>query len=274
MRDLARSRRLLLLALTAFWLVSGCAGTAERASDPRQYTENARLEYEAALEAFYDRDWEAVRPLMDEVRRKYGYSRYARLAELRIADADFHQGKHAEAIGGYKAFVHDYPNDPEVPYARYRISVSQFESAGESLLLPPLEERDLAVVADAYASLRGFLSDYPNYRHAPRLEYMLEVVRGVLVRHELYVARYYLDRDNFEAAIARGNYALDNYPGSGLEPEALVLLGETYLKMQRPKEARTVFRKVLSAYADSPFAVPAKKFLARMQEAQPAPSER
>lgn len=267
----ARARVLSIAWSLSTCLLAGCAGQQDRVEDPRRYTENARQAYEAALEAFYDHDWEAVTPLMDEVRRKYAYSRYARLAELRIADTDFHQGKYAEAVTGYKSFVHDYPNDPEVPYARYRVATAQFESSGESALLPPLEERDLATVNDAYASLRSFLSDYPNYEHAAELEYMLEVVRGLLVRHELYVARFYLNRDKFEAAIERGNYALENFPGSGLEPEALVLLGETYLKMKRPKEARTVFTKVLRAYPESAFVVPARKFLARMGAAEASP---
>ncbi|HEX9621726.1 MAG TPA: outer membrane protein assembly factor BamD [Polyangiaceae bacterium] len=267
------ARLRLLMVAWFFWpcFLSGCAADQDRAEDPRRYTENARQAYEAALEAFYDHDWEAVPVLMDEVRRKYAYSRYARLAELRIADADFHQGKYAEAITGYKSFVHDYPNDPEIPYARYRVAKAQFDSAGESLLLPPLEERDLATVNDAYASLRSFLSDYPSYEHAVELEYMLEVVRGLLVRHELYVARFYLNRGKFEAAIERGNYALENFQGSGLEPEALVLLGETYLKMKRRKEARTVFTKVLRAYPDSAFVVPARKFLARIEAPEAAP---
>jgi outer membrane protein assembly factor BamD len=51
------------------------------------------------------------------------------------------------------------------------------------------------------------------------------------VRHELYVARFYLNVGNFEAAVARAQYALRNFDGSGLEPEAMVLLGETYLKL-------------------------------------------
>jgi outer membrane protein assembly factor BamD len=90
---------------------------------------------------------------------------------------------------------------------------------------------------------------------------MLEVVTGLLVRHELYVARFYLGRDEFQAAAARCQYALTNYEGSGLEPEALVLLGETYLKMKEQEKARAAFQLVLDKYPDSPFTVPARRFL-------------
>jgi outer membrane protein assembly factor BamD len=93
---------------------------------------------------------------------------------------------------------------------------------------------------------------------------MLRSVTGLLVRHELYVARFYLIRDQFGAAVARAQYALRNYPGSDLEPEAIVLLGETYLKMHKPELARASFQHVLRQYPASAFTVPAQQFLDHM----------
>jgi outer membrane protein assembly factor BamD len=88
------------------------------------------------------------------------------------------------------------------------------------------------------------------------------------VRHELYVARFYLNVGNFEAAVARAQYALRNFDGSGLEPEAMVLLGETYLKMKKNTEARETFNRVLTMYPESPFSVPARSFLNEMTAAR------
>ncbi len=255
-----------LLAGPAFGasLAAGCAPI--RAPDnPLEYSENARRAYEAAVEAYLDKDWEQAVILFEEVKRTYGYTRYARLAELRIADAAFRQDKYAEAIAGYKAFVTDYPNDPETPYARYRIVKGLYEQSSETFLLPPLEERDLANVTDAYLELNKFLADFPGHAERAELDYMLSVVTGLLARHELYVARFYLMEDNFDAAVARAQYALRNFEGSGLDAEAMVLLGETYLKMKKRKEAEATFRRVLSRYPDSPFTLAAKNFLKFMK---------
>ncbi|MBK7582807.1 MAG: tetratricopeptide repeat protein [Myxococcales bacterium] len=253
----------LLLAVGAS--VSAC-GAKKPPVSPLQYSENARIEYEDALKAYFDKDWEEATLLFKEVKRKYGYSRYARLADLRLADIEFKQEKFAESISSYKAFVHDYPNDPEVPYARYRVAKALFEQSGPTLLLPPLEERDLASVHDAYDSIRAFLGDFPNYKQARELSYMLEMVAGLLARHELYVARFYLTRGNFDAAVARCQHALRTYEGSGLEPEAMLLLGETYMKMHKRKRARAVLRQMLSLHPDSAFGIPARNFLKLMQD--------
>ncbi len=233
---------------------------------PLDYSENAKHDYDAAMQAFNDKNWEGANSMMNEVRRKYGYSRYARLAELRLADANYEQEKFAEATAGYKAFIHDYPNDPEIPYARYQVTLTQYNAVSQSFLLPALEERDLASVNDAHASIRAFLNDYPNSAHAPELAYMQAVVTGLLARHELYVARFYLDRGNFKAAIARVQYGLHSFKESGLEPEGMVLLAEVYMKQKERGKAREVLNDVLSAYPESPFVVPARKFLEELAE--------
>jgi outer membrane protein assembly factor BamD len=231
------------------------------ANAPLDYSENAKRDYDAAMAEFDAKNWEAFGQLMNEVKRKYGYSRYARLAELRLADADFQQEKFAEATAGYKSFIHDYPNDPEIPYARYQVTLTQYDAVSQSFLLPALEERDLAYVNDAHASIRAFMNDYPNSAHSAELAYMQAVVTGLLARHELYVARFYLDRGKFEPAIVRIQYELHTYNDSGLEPEAMVLLAEVYMKQKERQKARTVLEVMLSRYPESPFTVPAHNFL-------------
>ena len=263
----ARGRHVLLclgLGLGALF-ATGCA-ESRPAQSALDYSENARRDYERGMKALADKNWEAVDQAFNDVRRNYGYSRYARLSELRLSDANYEQEKLPEAISGYKAFVHDYPNDPEVPYARFRIAKAEYESVSQSFLLPPLEERDLASVNDALVTIRGYLEDFPGSEHAEDLRYMLEVVLGLLARHELYVARYYLNEDRLEAASARAAYVLKRYPDSGLEPEALLLLGEIHLKQRDGRKAFASFEQLIARYPESPFSVPARNYLARFGE--------
>jgi outer membrane protein assembly factor BamD len=207
------------------------------------------------------------------VKRKYHYSKYAKLAELRIADADFEQEKYAEAIRGYRQYVHDHRQDEEVPYARSRIAEAQYKQISESFLLPTADERDQAVILDAFKELKGYVHDYPNAKETAKIRELLADVTARLMRHELYVARFYLHRDNFEAAVLRIQYAMRNFAAApslaldtGLEAEALLLLGEVYLKMKKYNDAREAFGALLRDYPKSPLVMQANNFLAYMKE--------
>jgi outer membrane protein assembly factor BamD len=256
-----------LWILAALAGLPACGGGATESRGALHYAEDAKRAYDKAMVAFEEHDWEEAKALFKEVKKKYGYSRYARLAELRMADTDFASEKLAEAIQGYRSFVHDHRTDSEIPYARFRICKGLFDQISEGgFLLPPLEERDQGTSAEAYKELSSFVHDFPVGPYATQAKYMLEVITGRLVRHELYVARFYLRRDDYEAAVARTQYALHNYDGSGLEPEAMVLLGETYLKMHKPAEARSVFKLMLAKYPASAFTTAANNFLLEMDK--------
>jgi outer membrane protein assembly factor BamD len=238
------------------------------------YTENAKRAYDAAMQAYNGHNWIEAETLLREVKRKYSYSKYAKLAELRLADADFEQEKFPEAIREYKDFIHAHRSDAEeVAYAHSRIAEALYAQIPDSALLPASEERDQAGVIDAYRELKSYLADYPDSKTSPHIRELLAEVIARLVRHELYVARFYLKKDNYDAAIARIQYALRNYAspsdvslaatvaGGGLQAEALLLLGQTYLKMHQWNEARQAFETLLRGYGRSPLAVQARGYL-------------
>jgi outer membrane protein assembly factor BamD len=265
---------LLLGLLTSAAALTHCNPPEAQAPNPLRYSEDAKKAYDRALESFLDRDWEEAKILMQEVRRKYAYSRFARLAELRLADIDFEQEKFASAITAYRAFTHDHRTDESIPYARFRICKGLYQQISDTVLLPPQEERDQASAVDAYRELNGFLLDYSQTKWAKEAKFMLVMVTSRLVRHELYVARYYLRKDSFEAASNRILFALRQFDGSGLEPEALLLLAETYAKMKKLDQSRALLQQIIDTYRASPFLEPATKLLAELggPSATPIPS--
>lgn len=266
-----------LLAVTSVAALAAC-----EKSEPKtvlSYTADAKRAYDEAMLSFDSHNWIEAQALFREVKRKYSYSKYARLAELRIADADFEQEKFAEGIRGYRQFVHDHRSDvEEVAYARSKIAEAQYSQISESFLLPSADERDQAVIIDAFKELKSYVHDYPNAKESEKIKKLLADVTARLMRHELYVARFYLHRDNFEAAVLRIQYAMRTFAGgpsardpsgdidSGLEAEALLLLGEVYLKMHKFDDAREAFGVLLKDYPRSPLVVQASNYLAYMKE--------
>jgi outer membrane protein assembly factor BamD len=272
-----RAAHALVIACGLSMGVLGCPKPESRTA--LSYTADAQRAYNEALKEFDSHNWLESQALFREVKRKYHYSKFAKLSELRIADADFEQEKFSEAIRGYRQFVHDHRSDAEeVAYARSRIAEAQYKQISESFLLPSADERDQAVILDAFKELKGYVHDYPNSKESQKIRELLADVTARLMRHELYVARFYLARDNFQAAVYRIQYAMRNFAAgpslralddnidSGLEAEALLLLGEVYLKMKKYGDARDSFAAILREYPRSPLVVQANNYLTYMQE--------
>ena len=201
------------LACTALSALVACDKPEARTA--LSYTADAKKAYDEALVEFNAHNWIESQALMREVKRKYSYAKYARLAELRIADADFEQEKFAEAIRGYRQFVHDHRSDvDEVSYARSRIAEAQYSQISESFLLPTADERDQAVILDAFKELKSYVHDYPNAKESQKIRELLADVTARLMRHELYVARFYHKKGSYKAAVDRCEKLLKDYPDS------------------------------------------------------------
>lgn len=244
--------------------VAGCG--ASQNTRALSYGENARRSYENAFHAYEDRDCLTALPLFARIRSEYPYSRYAALAELRIADCNVIQNQYTEAIRAYRSFVRHRPAHAEVPYARFKIAEAYFRQIpSEFFLSPPPHERDQTPTRNALRQLRRFLLDHPDTEYAAEARTMVASALALLARHELYVANFYLGRDRPLAAVGRLRVLLDVYEGSGIEPEALLLLGRVYLHMREVRDARRAFEELIERFPESGYAEQAREFLRRFE---------
>src|SRR4051812_16457873 len=108
-------------------LVSGCESLDLNVRHATlTYTDDARAAYDEAMGVFASKEWEDAKALLAEVKRLFPYTRYARLAELRLADVDFETEKFSDAISAYREFAQNHKSDPDVEYARYRLTKALF----------------------------------------------------------------------------------------------------------------------------------------------------
>jgi outer membrane protein assembly factor BamD len=115
-------------------------------------------------------------------------------------------------------------------------------------LLPPSYEKDQSSVGDTLRELDDFIKKYPDSPYVKDAQPLRREALKRLVDHEVYVARFYLDRDHPKAAAMRIEGAIRRYPGSGREPELLLTLGQTYLHMGDRDRARDTFERVVREY--------------------------
>jgi outer membrane protein assembly factor BamD len=199
----------------------------------------------------YDEGIETFQAIIDN----YPYSDYAVLAELRIADAYFDDGRYEEALSYYRDFADLHPQHEKVPYTVYRAALCH-----ERRMRAP--NRDQTATRDALVHLDRLLANYPNSGYATEAEALWRELRTHLAEQVRNIANFYLKRAEYESAAERYRSLLNEYPGLGLDAEALYRLGLCYAAMNRRAEADNIFQAIVQNYGDSDVAEEAKDRIA------------
>lgn len=226
--------------------------------------QKAQKAFKDAERSFKTGDYtEAIRRF-NVLRSKFPYSPLATLSDLRIADAYFEQEKYATAVEQYRAFVKLHPEHERVTYANWRVAFSFYKQMPEDWwFLPPGYERDLDRAKETERELRYFLRRNPSSEFEKEATTKLKQTRRRLADHELYVAKFYLKRDNPRAAAMRLSYLLQNYSGLGLDPQALFLLARSYIELKDVDRAVDALSDLIEYYPGDPLASDARDYLER-----------
>ncbi len=236
-----------LMALTGL----ACA-TADDAGKPITYSLTAKQNYDKGLAELKDENYIEASKFLTFVKQKFPFSKYAVLAELALADTQFQRGNHQEAIDAYKTFARLHPTHEKVEdgYVAFKICECYVrDMPGDWFLIPPAFEKDQSAVRDALRELNDFVDKFPESKYLKEAQQDRREVMRRLIEHEVYVARFYLDRDEPKAAILRLESAIRRYPDSGREADLLLTLGQTHLQMGDALTAKQTFLRVVNEHA-------------------------
>jgi outer membrane protein assembly factor BamD len=257
-----RMRRL-ALALGLSILAAACAH-GSLAGD--RSAKSAEEDYKAGEAELKSKNHLEAQKLFDRVRTKYPYSKYAALAELRIADGKFAQDKLIEAADAYQTFVKMHPNHEEVDYAAFRVGLARWKDApGEFILFPPSYERDQTSVIGAITALEDFIKSYPGSQLIPEAKKVLSEAKGRFADRDWYVAEFYRKRNRWPGVAMRLEHLVREYPGSARESEALLRLAEAYLEMNERFRAQQALQQLVVKHPQDPRRAEAEKLLASIR---------
>jgi outer membrane protein assembly factor BamD len=233
------------ILLLSCLLLPACATSDD--GKPINFSLTAKQNYERGLVELKDENYPEALRYFTYVKQKFPFSKYAALAELAAADTEFERGSYQEAIDAYKSFLRLHPKHEKVTegYVSFRIAEAYVkEMPDDWFLIPPSFEKDQSAVLDALRELNSLIDRFPDSKYLKQArEHRREVLRR-LIDHEVFVARFYLDRGHPKGAILRIEAALRRYPDSGRDAELLLTMGETQLEMGQPASAKQTFLRV------------------------------
>jgi outer membrane protein assembly factor BamD len=187
--------------------------------------------YSEAKDAMAEGAYDKAIKLFEKLEARFPYGRFAQQAQLEVAYAYFRQSEPASAIAACDRFIRLHPNHPNVDYAYYLKGLANFnEDLGllGYVSLQDLTERDPKAARESFDALKVLVNKYPESRYTPDATARMKYLVNALASHEVHVARYYMKREAYVAAVNRAQTAVKTYPDAPANEEALFIMVKAY----------------------------------------------
>lgn len=246
-----RMKKIFLLSVTI--LLCGCSKDLDFESLEKQ---SAKEIFALGKEEEASKNYSDAVKVFEELERIHPYSGLVADAQLESGDCNYKAKKYSEAISSYEIFVKTHPTHDKVPYAIYMLGLINFEQM-------PIVERDQESTIMALSYFEELCNRYPESTYVKDSKEKIKILRNQIAGKEVYIARYYLKKKNYAAAIGRLNAVIDNYLDTIHAPEALFRLIESYVAMGFFKETNVINKTLQGKYPNSNWAKYARELLAR-----------
>jgi outer membrane protein assembly factor BamD len=222
-----------ILALTMLALllsVSGC-----RKDKDFQGEISAEDLYAQATKALNGNNWGRATAAYKALQTRYPFGRYTEQSMLDLSYAYFKGGQPENALSTLDRFIRTYPAHPNVDYAYYlkgRVNYEQNIGFLEKIMPNRVHDRDQSMARDAFLDFAELIRRFPDSRYVPDARQRMIFLRNNLAAYEIAVAEYYMRREAYIAAVNRARYALETYPNTSQNADALIILHKAYMELE------------------------------------------
>ena len=161
----------------------------------------------------------------------YPQSVWAPRAVLMSAYGYFTQGYFSDAINELERFLIKYKNHPNTDYAYYLLALCHYDQIVD-------EKKDLKEIIEAKKYFELIINEFPNTEYANDSKFKLELIIEIMASKEMYLARYYTQREKWIPAINRYKKVVSEYDKTIYIEEALHRLVELHYRIGLIEEAK------------------------------------
>ena len=258
-----------LILLTFF--LTNCSYKNENLIKPNKVMP-LELLYKEAHRSFEEGKYQNALDLFLEVEKNYGYSGWAPKATLFRAFIYYENSKYIETLEILKNYKKLYRGNKDIIYADYLIAISLYEQIN-------FESRDQTNTELTLKQFKYFIKNYKGTDYANDIILKLDLIETHLAAHEMYVARYYQEREKWIAALMRLTNILEKYQKTIYIEEALHRLVEIHYRIGNIEAAKKYasilgynfndsdwFKKSYTIVVDKDFAVQQKNTKKTLRE--------
>ena len=219
--------------------------------------------FQLGEEQFAKKKYAKARQYYSHVYETFPNDPLGRRALLRVADTYYEQGDAVnlvEAQYKYRDFINRYPGSDRADYAMLQIAMCSYKQMERP-------DRDQQKTREALDKFNDVLKTYPRSSLRPEMDKRLQDVLDRLAKHDHIIARYYIKRRSYNAAVQRLNGIVELYPNYRERDGVFFDLGTALSGLGRTAEAKLYYDRVVTEYPQSPYAGKAKQKLGNVKSA-------
>ncbi len=214
------------LILAAF-ILTACA--SKEPLEPVESTEQAY--YSGAKKSLKANNYTEAVELLEELESRYPFGRFAEQAQLDLIFAHYKSFDFEAARAAADRFIRLHPQHNQIDYAYYLrglASFSQDQSFIDRFLPTDRTKRDPGSARESLADFGTLVARFPDSAYADDARVRMIYLRNLLAAYEIHVARYYMKRQSYVAAVNRGRYVVENFPQTPSTADGLAVMVEAY----------------------------------------------
>lgn len=224
----AMPQRRWIASVSLVVLLSGCAST--ETADPADGWSPNRI-FAEAMDERNSGNFERAVTLFEKLEGRAAGTPLAQQAQLEKAFAHYRAGEQAQAIATLDRFMRLHPASPAIDYALYLKGLVNFnDNLGlfGFLSRQDLSERDQQSARVSFEAFRELAERFPDSRYAPDARLRMTYIINSLAQSEVHIARHYLSRGAYVAALNRAQNAVTEFDGVPAAEEALFIMMRAY----------------------------------------------
>ena len=140
----------------------------------------------------------------NEVEILYPQSQWAPKSSIMAAYAYYSQSYFSRSIGELERYLDKYKNHKDRDYAYYLLALCYYDQIVD-------EKKDLKSIIDSKKYFEKVINNYPNTDFAIDSEFKMQVIDEILASKEMYIARYYVDKEKWVPASNRFKKIINQY---------------------------------------------------------------
>ena len=192
------------------------------------------------------RDFRKAIGFLEKLIRRYPDNKLIPSARLNLAYCYYKFGQKELSTSTVNQFITLYPSHPSMDYAYYLKGLNLYQERGiiNKLTFQDISDRDVNDLKKAFDAFSELATKYPDSKYFQDSTDRMTYLMNKIAEYDLHVARYYMKRKAYVAALNRAKQVYTNYPESIHVEESLVIQYIAYKEL-KIKDLEVATKKII-----------------------------